>query len=125
MSAALEPEQDGGRVLASDVGPHAGKNYLRLPNNDKTNNQANYLNFTVNVPVTVHIAWDSRIATVPAWLSSFELVAGQTMLTAGDTGTNGNNRVVYRKNFPAGTITLGGPGGTSSSNNYSVIIQAQ
>jgi hypothetical protein len=101
--------------------PLAGKPWISLPNNDKNLSApaTNYLSFTVNTPVTVHVLYDTRATALPAWLSGFTFT-GQTVAINGDV-----RRKVYSKNHPAGSITLGAnlaapAAGVSTS--YSVVI---
>ncbi len=87
---------------------------LRTANNDKGATGNDFLSFDVNRPVAVYVAYDSRIANLPGWLSSWTATGEQIF----DTDTT---RDLYRKDFPSGTITLGGNAGGSYS-MYTVLV---
>ncbi len=89
-------------------------NYLRTANNDKSATGGNFLSFTVNQPVTVYVAYDVRILTRPSWLSSWVSVGAQLKTT--DTTLR-----LYRADFSAGTVTLGGNEGGGGS-MYTVLV---
>ncbi|RMH35376.1 MAG: fibronectin type III domain-containing protein, partial [Nitrospirae bacterium] len=88
-----------------------GVTYIKTANNDKSRIDPTFLSFDVNQPVTVYVAVDRRISNIwnaadpstwtIAWLQSFA-----------DTGlecaTNDTTFHVYAKDFPAGTVVLGG-----------------
>jgi len=70
----------------------------------------------VNQDVTVYVAHDDVITSKPSWFSAFT-----------DTGENfttsqGATYSVYRKDFNAGAVSLGGNGGGVSSSMYSVVV---
>jgi len=100
----------------TNVASLGGKTYIKTANNDKYSTASSYMTFTVNQNVTVYVAHDDTIAPKPSWLSPFT-----------DTGENvttsqGATYSLYRKDFNAGTVTLGGNAGGVSSSMYSVII---
>jgi hypothetical protein len=94
--------------------------YIQNANADKQNTNPNFLKFTVGQPVTVFVAYDSRITAKPAWLSTWTD-------TGQDLGVTGHVTPfdLYEKNFPAGPVTLGGNGGNGGSSMYSVIVKPQ
>lgn len=91
----------------TSVTPYAGKEMIRLPNNDKTASAtATYLTFTITTAENVCVAWDTLNAT-PAWLSSWT--------NTGNSLVGNSTFNVYRKSFAAGTVTLNG---AASHDNY-------
>lgn len=94
-----------------------GLRYLRTANADKASTGDTFLSFTVDRNVTVYVAHDERITTKPAWLAGFTA-------TSDTLSSDGGLFRVYRRDFPAGTITLGGNGGTDNQSMYNVILAA-
>jgi hypothetical protein len=83
----------------TSVTPYAGKEMIRLANNDKTATAINYLTFTMTTGQNVCVAWDSANTPAP-WLS--------TWTNTGGTITGNAVFNVYRKAFSAGTVTIPG-----------------
>ncbi len=85
--------------------------YIQTANSDKLRTESAFLSFTVNIPVTVYVAFDDRYA-IPSWLSGF---------------TNTGNKLkteslmkILKKDYTAGKITLGGNG--NAGNQYTVMV---
>lgn len=76
---------------------YAGNIYLRTAKDDRISTGENHVSFTINNPVTVFVAHDNGITNKPAWLNSWI-----------DTGDDFLSRSIYRKDFAAGSISLGG-----------------
>ncbi len=94
---------------------------IRALNDDKGCVGADWLVLEVDRPVTVYVAHDARFPAPPAWLSSWTK-RGDTILTS---DAEGPERVLYQREFPAGTIELGGnidPGMPDWLSMYSVIV---
>ena len=95
-----------------------GQWFLRTLYADKDSNAA--LSFTVNQPATVVVAVSAGLTTMPGWLKGWTRMS-ETLKT-NDTVPL---RVLYKKSFPAGRITLGAnrEGERSTGQNpYSVIV---
>jgi len=75
--------------------------YLRTVNDDKFNSAPDYLQFNVNKPVTVFVGFTTEATTLPSWLDSWTNTGEQLGLSAG-------SRQLYQKDFPSGTVVLGG-----------------
>ena len=71
------------------------------------------MSFDVNQDVTVYVAHDDR-APIPSWMASFT-DTGDDLLTTDTTLS------IFAKDFPAGTITLGGNQAATTS-MYTVVI---
>ncbi len=80
---------------------YEGLEFLRTANDDKFVSQADAVSFTVSQPVTVFVAYDSRISVLPSWLDDWTLTTDHW--NGAKIGTD-----VYAKDFPAGQVTLGG-----------------
>lgn len=96
-----------------------GKKMIKVANNDKANNASSYISFTVNKPVTIYVAIDKRVTSLPNWYSSWV----KTNLT---TFINDNNTLgyeFYKKDFQAGTIALGGSNAANYSNLIPVVVE--
>ena len=82
---------------------------------------ASFLSFDVNREVIIYVAIDARIATPPAWLSSWAFRIDQ--LVTDDPAEP--NRKLYSKRFPKGHITLGpnrDPSMPQGKSMYTVVI---
>lgn len=93
-----------------------GATYIKTANDDKSSSGDIFVTFDVNQDVTVYVAHDNRITTKPSWMSSFT-----------DTGVDILANItlsVFEKQFPTGSVTLGGNAG-SAYNMFSVIIVGQ
>jgi rhamnogalacturonan endolyase len=97
-----------------------GQAYIQTANADKQNTTPSFLSFTVDQPVTVYVAHDSRITTKPAWLSTWTDTGQDLGLTGHATPFD-----LFAQDFPAGLVTLGGNGGNGGSSMYSVIVKPQ
>ncbi len=98
---------------------------IKTANDDKANKSANLLSFNINQNATVYIAYDPRATALPAWLSSFQKLTGQTI---GVNESHINSMQLYSKDFSAGTVTLGGSlqsPAAGALNNYFVIVVPQ
>jgi hypothetical protein len=92
----------------------AGLAFIMTANDDKTFGGESHLHFQINKRATVYVAHDDRISTKPNWMKGF-----------GDTGLKLNTDVpmsVYARVYDAGTVTLGGNGGSTDTSMYSVIV---
>lgn len=90
---------------------------------DSSNATLDFLTFTANRSVVVNIAYDKR-GTPPTWLSSSFTDTGETLVTT-DPGASPLN--LWRKQYPAGSITLGGnlaAGASGASSMYAIAVYA-
>jgi uncharacterized protein DUF4082/Big-like domain-containing protein/fibronectin type III domain protein len=94
---------------------YAEQYYIRTANNDKRSTGNAFLNFDVNVNVTVYVAHDIRISPKPTWL-------GRWTNTGKNLVTNDTTLRLYSKVFTAGSVTLGGNSGPSASSMYEVVV---
>ncbi|MFQ5880609.1 MAG: LamG-like jellyroll fold domain-containing protein, partial [Dehalococcoidia bacterium] len=90
-----------------------GATYIKTANDDKFSTDDPFLTFEVNRDVTIYVAHAE--SSRPAWLASFadtgdQLVSGSAVYA------------LLSKDFPAGTVALGGNGG--KRNMYSVVLPA-
>lgn len=94
---------------------YANAQVLRTANNDKRATTDRFVSFDVNQSVTVWVAHDERITDKPSWLSGWTST-GEKLLTSDAT------LALFRKDFPVGTVTLGGNGGPSASSMYTLLV---
>lgn len=93
---------------------------IQTVNADDRSTADDFLRFETPLDVQVHVALDVRISTRPAWMREFT----DSDLTIANDDTTYH---VWTKNFPAGTVTLGGnadagaPQGARSQ--YFVVLQ--
>ncbi|MBN1867625.1 hypothetical protein JW916_10065 [Candidatus Sumerlaeota bacterium] len=79
-----------------------GQTYIRTLNDEKDTTTNPFLSFRVYIPVSVGVAFEQRINPAPSWASDW--TATSLRLYTDDVVPE---RIVYYKNFPAGTIVLG------------------
>lgn len=88
-------------VLGDIPGQYEGLDYLRTANDDMFISAPAAISFGVASPVTVLVGYDSRATPLPGWLDGWT-----------NTGDHWNGTDVqtdvYARDFPAGTIVLGG-----------------
>jgi hypothetical protein len=97
----------------------ADKTFIKTKNDDKQSAGDSFLTFTINKDCTVYVVHDDLVSPKPSWLSEFT--------DTNENVTADNNPGIfslYRKDFPAGMVTLGGNRVTESSSisMYTVII---
>ncbi len=97
---------------------------IRTPNDDKTNTLSSLINFQLNRPATVYIAYDPRVTSLPAWMNSFQ----KTTSVIGVNDSKINNMELYSKQFAAGNVSLGGNMASPAAGaltGYFVVIKEQ
>ena len=82
--------------------------YIKTANDDKVSVGDDFLSLDVNQDVTVYVAHDDLITDKPSWLLDFTDTGDQLV-------TTDKSLSIYAKNFPAGTVTLGGNEGLGHS----------
>lgn len=86
--------------------------YLRTANDDKASSASAFISFMTNKPISVYVGY-AQTSNLPAWLSSWS--------STGDSLINTDRELhLYRKDFPAGNVILGGNAGASSM--YVVLV---
>jgi hypothetical protein len=99
-----------------------GAAYIQTANSDQNSSDTDtsFLSFSVNQAVTVYVAYDQQQATsLPNWLSSNWTNTGEILDTTDAT------LLLYSRDFPAGTVSLGGnkaAGARGAQSNYTVVI---
>jgi uncharacterized protein YegP (UPF0339 family) len=81
-----------------------GAPFLQTSNDDKSSTSTSLLSFTLTKPAIVYVAYDPRATVLPAWLEGWQKTTDRLGVT--DPGTSYLS--LYRRSFPAGTVTLGG-----------------
>ncbi|MFV2058165.1 MAG: Ig-like domain-containing protein [Thiohalomonadales bacterium] len=90
---------------------------LQTANEDKTRTNNNFISFNVNKAIEILVAHDDRITAKPNWLQSYND-------TSQNLNIDGVPHSLYKKDFAAGTVTIGGNGGIPNSGMYTVILNA-
>ena len=80
----------------------AGATHIRTHNDDKSNNKPEFLQFEINLPATLYLAYDGRTTPPKALVAGME----QTAMTV--SMSNGESFSVYRRMVQAGEVILGG-----------------
>ncbi len=99
-----------------------GETCIRTLNDHKNSSGDDCLILEVDRPVTVYVAHDARFPNPPSWLQDWAKRDDQRLFT---TDPEDEGRILYHKEFPAGTITLGGnvdPGTLAWQSMYCVIV---
>ncbi len=98
--------------------------YLRTANADRNNTSVNFLSFDVDRIANIYVAYDSRVAQKPKWLTDYFVPTDWSI------GISHHNVYlhVYSRTVAAGTVTLGGhaaPGFqvVPDYNMYLVVVQ--
>jgi hypothetical protein len=102
--------------LPSELGTAS---WIKTGNAEKTNTSDSFLTFTLTKDSMVYIAYDSRAASLPNWLSSFT----NTGLVLKTTDVQ---LKIYAKLYPAGKVILGGnlaAGAAGAATNYVVAVK--
>ena len=76
---------------------------IKTANNDKISKLNSFLSFKVSKAATVYVAYDPRGARIPSWLQGFT----KTSDKLGVDDPKIANLTVYKKDYSAGTVTLG------------------
>jgi len=92
--------------------------YIKTANDDKESVGNSFITFDVNKDVTVYVVHDERIDPKPSWMESFT-ATGEILKTSDATF------IILEKDYPAGTITLGGNEGDGRTSMYIVAIETQ
>lgn len=99
-----------------------GSPYIRTANDDKSMTQLDFLSFDINRDSTVYIGYDNRATALPSWLSSWQEDTTSGLLDSNDTAFTYR---VFKKSFPAGTVTLGAnktPPAAGAGSMYAVVV---
>ncbi len=101
-----------------------GLTFIRTANNDKSDANPAFLSFTIDQPANIYVAYDSRVARLPHWLTD-HFVSTSYSLGVSDQGQYLH---LWSYTSAAGTVTLGGniaEGFQSDSgySMYSIIIE--
>lgn len=87
--------------FTSDVNPLLGSHFLQTANDDKLSSGDNWVSFTVDRPVYVVVAHDTRIKKKPSWLEDYIKTGFKIKVFNADSE-------LYVKKFDAGSVVLGG-----------------
>ena len=101
-----------------------GLTFIRTANDDKSLTAPEALTFTVDRPANILVAYDSRVAVKPQWLTQ-QFVPTEWSIGVSD---NGVYLYLWNRTVAAGPVTLGGNAGQgfqagSAFSMYTVVIQ--
>ncbi|WP_242918665.1 hypothetical protein [Pontibacter liquoris] len=99
-----------------------GATLVQTANDDKRNTSAALLSFELIKPAIVYVAYDPRATALPAWLTGWEKISD----AVGVDDSKISTMTLYRKNFAAGSVTLGGNMASpakGAENNYFVLAK--
>lgn len=106
---------------------YKGGAFIRTFNDDKFNQSRNFSQFRVTQPVTVYVMHDDRHSIRPSWMNSFYDTGDDVIIKDRGSGRRWKSSI-FGKNFPAGTVTLGGnyPDRNVGNNSmYTVAVLSQ
>jgi hypothetical protein len=117
---------DNANTITSLSGNLLNQQIIRSYNSDKTDSSASELTFSLGQSSTAYVAYDKRATSSPSWLSSGNgwALTSETFNTTDSIGASPFK--VYGKDFPAGSVTLGGNLQAPASGaqvNYVVIVK--
>ncbi|HXV65266.1 MAG TPA: hypothetical protein VEK15_31515 [Vicinamibacteria bacterium] len=81
-----------------------GALWIRTRNDDKLVDASRFLTFQVTRPVTVYVGFDARATSIPRWIQTWTSI-DETIQVAGDVMGKFD---LFRRDFPAGPVELGG-----------------
>lgn len=84
-------------------------------NDDKSESGSDFLRFTIQDEADIYVGYDTRIATLPSWLSSW--TDSGMMISTSDTDYR-----CFQKHYAAGEVVLGGNEGGGSDSMYLVMV---
>ena len=91
---------------------------IQTSNEDKfSSGDRAFLTFSIDQPGSVYIAYDRRYKNIPGWLSAYEKTVDPVVY---DTPGGRMTCDLYRKQFPAGKVVLGGNISAGSKDNFSM-----
>ncbi len=91
--------------------------WLKSANDDRQISSDRFVSFTLPQPSTVYVAFDAQAASLPAWLSGWK-ETGLSISTSDLAPLK-----VYEKAYAAGSVELGGSGGTNAGRMYVVLVK--
>ena len=99
-----------------------GALWIQTAMSDKDNVDEEFLKFSVNQPVRVFVAYDSRVSTFPNWLQSEFTRTNAAIHVSGPA----DSLVLWRRDYSEGEIVLGGnraAGASGPRDMYVVLLQ--
>jgi hypothetical protein len=105
------------------IAPFLGQVYIRTVDADKDATGATFLNFRIDRPAVVYVAFDEQVTQPPSWCRSWQRCFIPLWTNDAQPG-----RVLWKRQFPAGVVTLGANrenGMPSGRSMYSVVIVPQ
>ncbi|NQT26121.1 T9SS type A sorting domain-containing protein, partial [candidate division KSB1 bacterium] len=91
--------------------------WIKTSNDDKTNQDDEFLNFKLKNRSNVIVAYDANIRNRPDWLSDWAKYPENII------DSRGTEFDLYYKEYDAGDVTLGGNFGGTNDNMYFVLLQ--
>jgi len=104
-------------VLESVPAPYRGHVLVRTAGADKLAAGTEHLRFRVEVPAQVLVAYDAGAAGLPPWLETWTEEPGALLESA-----DGKLLRLYSRDFPAGSVILGGNQPGSADSMYVVLV---
>ena len=95
----------------------SGSSIIQTANSDKKLSDKEFLRFSINIPAEVYIAWDTRNKSAEWLTAKFKKTDMQVKLS---DNTKFN---LYKAEFPAGRVVLGGNQGGDRSSMYQVFLK--
>ena len=115
---------DRAYTLASFPSVLDGGLLVRTANDDKRARGERFLSFVITRAATLYVGFDRRAQRLPYWLDEWEVVKKRVVVEGDAMGSF----ELYRRDFPAGRVTLGansaagGDWGDAGTSQYIVIV---
>ena len=111
---------DRGYTIASLPDELMGMSWIRPANDSKTSAVTPLVSFVLDRQADVYLALDTRV-TRPAWVDG-SWTNTRLSLDIRESSTTTRPCTLYRKTFPAGTVSLG-PWRSSGVNMYEIVVR--
>ncbi len=120
LRAGAMPYIDRPYTLTSVPSSLEDATYLQTTNDDKRSTGTALLSFAINTDATVYVGHDDRLKDRrPSWLSDFTETGEDLVGPGAELNLKLN---LLKKDFPAGTVTLGGNNGTSGNCGMYLVV---
>ncbi len=103
-----------------------GRTLIQTANDDKEVAVSDHLMLTLCVDATIYVAYDRRADSLPLWLSTPGWEMSAESFSSDDESAS--PMFVYRRDFGAGSLILGGNfegGSNGSDSNYLLVVEPQ
>jgi chitodextrinase len=98
--------------------------WIKTANDDKFNEEEEFLTFTINTDADIYVGYDDRATSLPLWITNSFADTGQVV----EVTDAASPLHLWVRHFPAGAVSLGGnmaPGADGPESMYIVFLKAE